>query len=233
MNEALQTIHSVQGVAMNVEPTDMKRLADAMLAEYGIIPALAQFGETYLHGGYEMDLMVWPEVDVYLLFTGFRSDQVYPVIQRLHECCPPSSVLVLNQVEHERRYGPGGCVIVDYRLVHAGLSWKLDLCMADKVSFAWVRDYNAALRQKMTPAQHAMIRNIKTVAVQSPHYRRANWEFIKRDRFFYSGDIYHAVLEHGVIDFDGFATHLERTRGFRLDVESKAGTKDGGRAGTA
>jgi hypothetical protein len=199
----------------------MKEQADAMLGEYGILEALGEFGEVYIHGSYEMDLMVWPEIDIYVLIPGFQSRQVYSIMQKLHDRVPPQEVMIINQVDHERRYGPGGCVIVDYHILHRNTEWKLDLAVADKDAFNWVRNYNATLREKMSPTQHAIIKTIKQEAVNSPLYRRANWRFIHRPGFFYSGDIYHAVLEHGIADYDSFAAYLREKNG----IDVKAGTE--------
>jgi hypothetical protein len=185
-----------------------------MLTECGIIDALKESGEPYIHGSYEMDLMTWPEIDIYLLIKDFQSRHLYNIIQRLHDCIPPKDVMIINQIDHERRYGPGGCIIVDYHFVYRNTEWKLDLAFADKDAYHWVHDYNASLLGRMNEQQHAIIKSIKQKAVHSPYYRRANWFFIQRGRFFYSGDIYRAVLDNGVmkemnIDLEGTNANKE------------------------
>ncbi|GEM_PF-5615342 len=203
-----------------VEKPAIREEADRMLREYGILEALRVYGEPYLHGSYELDLMVWPELDIYLLVSGFQSRHVYKIIESMHDCVPPTDVLMTNKIDHASRFGPSGYVHIDYMLMHSDVEWKIDLGVVDKNKHQWpLREYNSGLLTRLTPELRSTIVDIKTKAVCSSLYRRSTWQLVERKGTFYSGDIITAVLDHGVADFDGFTKFLRSQRG--IDFRSE------------
>ena len=87
-------------------------------------------------------------------------------IEALHNCVPPRDVLITNKIDHAPRFGPGGYVSIDYRLMHVGVEWKIDLGVVDREAQQWpLREYNARLLPRLDLRQRGTIIDIKTRAI--------------------------------------------------------------------
>lgn len=190
----------------------MKEQANRMLLDCGIIETLSMYGEMYIHGSYEMDLMVWPELDIYLSIHNFQTIQIFKILDALHRCSPIKQILMFNQVDHQNCHGPKKAILIDLTIHHAGLDWKMDLAVGDTEHFGWVKNYNQRVKAKMTPALHQVLLEIKKQAVEHPMYKRQNWKLLTQHEYFYSHDLYEAVLLYGVKTYPEFLSHIKTNK---------------------
>ena len=109
--------------------TDLKQAADAMFADLELLDLLQRHGDLRLHGAYEMDLMTWPEIDVWIFNDAFASADAWKLVGALAEVAPPTHVHVINQLDHDLGKTPPDCVSIDYRFRYGDLQWKLDICI--------------------------------------------------------------------------------------------------------
>jgi len=75
--------------------------ADHMLRECRIVETLERYGDVFLHGSYQMGLMTWPEIDVWLLNDEFRSQQAWDIVGELAKTVSPTHIHVINQLDHD------------------------------------------------------------------------------------------------------------------------------------
>lgn len=196
---------------------NMKKQANEMLAYYSIPSCLRKYGDLFVHGSYEMNVMVRPEIDYYLLSDRFTSNTVYACIKALNERVPAKTALVINQVDHEKSFNPVSGVLVEYKLMHKQREWTLDICFGEKDKFMpWIGKYNANLKKLFTPESHEDIMKIKTQATNSPLYKKSNFKLASASGSFSSNDIYIAVLDYKIRTYEQFVNYLSEKKG--LDI---------------
>jgi hypothetical protein len=78
-------------------------------------------------------------------------------------------------------------------------AWKIDIWATDAEGFEAVRAYGERIKERLTEPTRPLILQIKSACWRHPQYRRQ----------FASADIYEAVLDHGVVDIDGFWEFLK------------------------
>ncbi|HJO95361.1 MAG TPA: hypothetical protein QF753_18325 [Victivallales bacterium] len=52
---------------MSILAAELKKEADFLLFKCGIYDTLKEIGKVYFTGSYELDVMVWPDIDIYLV----------------------------------------------------------------------------------------------------------------------------------------------------------------------
>lgn len=212
-------------------PQELKREADALLKEHQIVEALSRFGDTTIHGSYDLDLMVWPELDIVVFAEGLQSSLCWDLLKALHERSPATVAMVINHCDYRLDTVMPGSVLIDYRIWRQDIEWKLDIALAPmpKTSTAgltkvsdWIvhhgdpRAYNAMVRSRMDANSHKLIYRIKTAFIHSNYYRRMRWVFTPPERYFGTHDIYSAVFDHGVSSPQEFVRYLASSRGIDL-----------------
>lgn len=191
----------------------LKETASRLLADSELINRLRPFGEPYLHGSYDLDLMVWPEIDVFLGMEGPNLARAFQVISALAEGLVLRDVHLINQVDHAPRFAMKDMILLDLSTEFEGIEWKLDIGLLSLNALATCKKYNATLKPKLTPEIARTIVDIKTRSLASKHYRRHNWKYIKAGDWFFSGDIYRAVAFNAVGSFEQFTDFLRSTKG--------------------
>jgi hypothetical protein len=94
----------------------MRNQADEMLTECRVVDILSKHGDVRVFGSYELDLMVWPEIDVYVINPQFHPPMAWDIVKDLSQVVPPTVVFVANQIDHALGLTPVKSVAVDYRL---------------------------------------------------------------------------------------------------------------------
>jgi len=191
----------------------LKQTAERLLAQSDLVARLRPLGEPYVHGSFDLDLMVWPEIDVFLAVDPPTVATACAVTQTLSEALALRDIHIINQVDHAPRFALKDMVLLDLSTEFEGVAWKLDIGIIPTAMLPSVRKYNATLKPLLAPATAQAIVDIKRQSLASPRYRRHNWKYIEAGDWFFSGDIYRAVAFNQVTNFDEFAAFLKRTKG--------------------
>lgn len=190
-----------------------------MLAECRIRETLAKYGEVWLFGSYDYDLMVWPEIDIRVANPHFTPAIMWNVAKDLSSVVKPTIVFIANQMDHSFGWSPEDAVIMDYRFKHRDEHWKLDIsftkCDAGPDAFP----LHPIVKARLTPSTHALIRCIKERLITSPRYLKSRWGFTDAEGNFSSYHIYTAVLRDGVTSPQEFVQYLWETRGIDVSAE--------------
>lgn len=202
-----------------------KQLANEMLRECRVVETLDKYGEVRLHGAYEMDLMTWPEVDVWVLNDEFQASMTWDMIGDLARTASPTHVHVINQIDHALEMTPPYSVSVDYRFYHRGMEWKLDVCAGSHQRHAGDLEYLDHVRPQLTPEKREAILALKHLAAASSAYRKSRWRYTSGRHQFVGIDIYRAVLVDGIRSPAEFAAYLWQHRG--IDVSHDFGVLPG------
>jgi hypothetical protein len=174
---------------------------------------LSKHGDVRVFGSYELDLMVWPEIDIWITNRQFEPPMAWDIVKDLSQVVSPTIVFVGNQVDHALGISPVKAVTVDFRFKHRDTHWKLDMGISTGEEPVKAFAFHDAVKQKLTPATRALIQTIKERTVDSPKYLKGKWGFSSQANTFRSFDIYLAVLRDGVSTPQEFAQYLLQTRG--------------------
>jgi len=182
--------------------------ADEILWERGLHRLLAGYGEVYPAGSYALRLMVWRDLDVYLVAPGITVDAFFRLGRRIAELLKAPRMHYRNErVGHTPdlpRYGLyWGVYLGDERAD----AWKIDLWAMDEEEHSRLQAHLGAIEARLSSEARRRILRIKSAVWMLPSYRLR----------YSSQDIYQAVLDHGVADVDAFDAYLSKRKGYRLD----------------
>lgn len=182
--------------------------ADEILWERGLHRLLAQHGVVYPAGSYALQLMVWRDLDLYLVAPGITVDAFFRLGHRVSELLDAPKMHYRDE-----RIGrtPGlprdglywGIYLGDER---AG-AWKIDLWALDEEEHRRLQAYQDMIEARLDDETRRRILHIKSAVWMRPGYRVR----------YSSQDIYRAVLDHGVADVDAFDAYLRVHKGYGLD----------------
>ncbi|TWT36618.1 hypothetical protein KOR34_15240 [Posidoniimonas corsicana] len=206
----------------------LQKQADVILQDTGIVEILRSFGTSFLHGSYDLDLMVWPELDIAVEIPELDHHTPYELMAALSRVVTPTVAMVVDQFGQESLFPMrvDDSILVDFRFIHAGVEWKLDLTLLAEHGEWSASVYNNQIKQRLTPETRRIIASIKDLAVQSGCYRRSRWAFTAAEDAFCTHDIYKAVFECGVTNYEQFASYLKLERDIDLVGENSPGDED-------
>ncbi|MEM9534440.1 MAG: hypothetical protein AAF268_02975 [Cyanobacteria bacterium P01_A01_bin.3] len=195
----------------------LEQSAQQLLSNTGALQALSQIGEVRIHGALQLRTMVWPEIDLYLGTTGTPTmGDATAVIEKLRNCVAIRDVHIINQTSFPRRFAFPETILVDVVLVWETVEWKLDIAILPIKRFSEATAYNTKLLAVMTESHRQAIVNIKRQAIRSPRYRRMNWTYVREGSYFFSADVYSAVINSQAKSYDEFCKILKSTRNITL-----------------
>jgi hypothetical protein len=182
--------------------------ADQILWERGLHRLLAHYGDVYPAGSCPLRLMVWRDLDLYLVAPGIPVAAFFRLGRRIAELLEPAR---MHYRDERVARTPGlprdglywGIYLGDER---AG-AWKIDLWAVDEEEHDRLQAYQDAIEERLDVETRYRILRIKSAVWTQPGYRQR----------YSSQDIYQAVLDYGVADEDAFDAYLREHKGCGLD----------------
>jgi hypothetical protein len=187
---------------------ELKREADGLMTACRLADLLASYPQWFVGGSYSYDLMVWRDLDVYVLDLTHDLKVCFEVALALTERLPAWKSRFTNNLGREPNGYYWGLKTGDER---AG-AWKLDVWFLDRAGFDAHRRYAAAMNERLTAETRAAI-----CAIKESYWRRAEY----RDTVT-SEHIYRAVLDGGVRGVDEFEKWLAGSACNLLKEEGKS-----------
>jgi len=181
-----------------VDNEDLKQEADCLMSACGIADLLAFYPQWFVGGSYSYDLMVWRDLDVYILDPTHDLKMCFDVAFSLSERLPAWKSRFTNNIGCEPNGYYWGLKTGDER---EG-AWKLDLWFLDQEGFDEHQRYTSMMNARLTPETRTSIHGIK-----ESYWRRLEY----RDTVT-SDHIYRAVLDGGVTRVDEFEEWLSALR---------------------
>jgi hypothetical protein len=174
--------------------TLIKREADAILYEKGLINILNQFGTPYVHGSYSLDLMTWRDLDIYLQVDQISTTDFFVLGERICSLFNPIKMSFRNESIAKTKGLPAGLYWGVYLGNERAGAWKIDIWAVTKLECSKLLQYCVTIKQKITTETAQRILEIKSECWQDPEYRRS----------YSSSDIYNAVLDNDVTSIEEF-----------------------------
>ena len=177
----------------------IKKEADKILNEGGLIDILNFYGTPHIQGSYALDLMTWRDLDIYLEGGSISESVFFEMGSQICTAFNPVKMSFRNERISKTPGLPKGLYWGIYLGNERAGAWKIDIWSIDSLEFQKLLDYHDSLQKKLTTNTVLKILEIKSKCWMDPEYRRS----------FNSSDIYRAVLENNVEDIDEFKNYLK------------------------
>ena len=176
----------------------IKKEADEILYEEGLLSILSGFGIPHLTGSYSLDLMTWRDLDIYLQADELTEADFFRLGSRISTIFKPLKMSFRNERIAQTKNLPLGFYWGVYLGDERAGAWKIDIWAMDTAECQRLVQFCTDIRNELTPAIALSILGIKSQCWQDPAYRRS----------YNSLDIYRAVLDGHVTDVEGFRRYL-------------------------
>ena len=177
---------------------ELRSEADRLLAS-GLQTILSDYGAVHVIGSYALHLMVWRDLDIHIVQPELDKKKFFELAGRIAGLLNPPRMHYRDETIEATQGLPRGLYWGVYLGDERKGAWKIDIWMTDSEGFEAVRAHGKRIEERLSESNRPLILQIKSACWRHPQYRRE----------FSSGDIYDAVLEHGVADIDGFWRFLK------------------------
>lgn len=169
----------------------IRRNADKILYEYGLLDMLRAIGTPHIVGSYQMDMMAWNDLDIDIENDGMSLPKLYRLTGQILETFRPS----WYEAKEERT--PEGRTVWfhGFEAMVGGELWNVDLWFFDRETIAAAEQYCSRVASAASAVQREQI-----VAIKRGLLERELYAYDK----FHSMDVYRAVLEEDVRNIDEF-----------------------------
>lgn len=176
---------------------ELRAEADALVAG-GLGDVLSAYAPYELVGSYSTDLMAWRDLDIELYPSSFDVPAFYQLGCELGLLLRPARMSFRDELQMCTPRNPKGLYWGIFLGDDRRDSWKLDVWAVDSAHATQRRERDAAFVSRLTSSTRDAILRIKREVFSHPAYRKQ----------IYSEDIYHAVLDEGIRNANGFWEHL-------------------------
>lgn len=182
--------------------------ANGLLHGKGLLALLEEYGKPYVTGSYALKLMVWRDLDIYLVAKSLSIPTFFELGHRIAASLRPQRMHFRNERNVKTKGLPHGLYWGIYLGDEPENSWKVDIWAINAKQFKSLKDYHEAIANRLTEDTRLNILEIKSVCWKNPGYRKT----------FTSQDIYRAVLDESVNDLPGFCSYLQRVKGISVEI---------------
>lgn len=182
--------------------------ADALLWGIGLHPLLERYGQARVSGSHALDLMVWRDLDIYLVNEDLPLAGFFHLGGQLAELLTPARMHFRNERATKTQGLPVGLYWGVYLGNEREGAWKIDIWAVAPAQFMVLETSHDHVQRRLTAAARRTILEIKAQCWMKPGYRRT----------FSSWDIYEAVLDQGVVDLGSFDAYLKSVKGCTIET---------------
>lgn len=180
---------------------ELRDEADRLL-DSGLRDLLEAFGEVHITGSYVLELMTWRDLDIHIVRDDLDQTAFFKLGRDVAALLRPHRMHFRDETVARTAGLPRGLYWGVYLGDERKGAWKIDIWTTSRADFEPSRRFNARLLERLTRERRETILTIKSACWQDPEYRRG----------FSSGDIYEAVLDHGVTSAAEFSRLRRRLK---------------------
>lgn len=172
--------------------------ADQLLYNKGLLKILKKYGTPQVTGSYDLDLMTWRDLDIYLEITDMSPAVFFQLGRDLVELFDPVKMSFRNEKSGRNKELPLGLYWGIYLGNERSGAWKIDIWAVETIELKRLLSFTDQIREKLTNENRLKILEIKSRCWKDPGYRRS----------YNSADIYSAVTDYGISSLSEFETWL-------------------------
>lgn len=171
----------------------MKKHADKILYDFGLLEKLNEYGKPHIIGSYRMDLMAWNDLDIDIENDDMSLEKLYSLSNWIIGTFHPTWYEAKEELKNknEKIWFHGFETLIDGKL------WNVDLWFFDKQTIFDAEEYCDSVSAKINAMP-----DLKDIII------KIKKELLKRNMYsfeqFSSMDVYDAVLNGGVTNVEKF-----------------------------
>lgn len=173
----------------------LRRQADNVMEMIRLYDILLPYGEVFPTGSYFLDVMVYPDIDLYI--PNVNLGQLFDIGAQL-ACCELVSQVVFEKTDNQVLMPDGLYLKVRVKFGDWGRPWKIDIWSLDK----------KVISQKMEDMRHFQVRLTQPLREQIVRYKLSIMTPEKRTPMYSGYYIYKAFIDEGLTDFESVNRYL-------------------------
>jgi hypothetical protein len=185
---------------------EIKKEADQILYEKGLLKTLGGFGIPHVNGSYLLDLMTWRDLDVYLEADDLPGKKFFALGQEIESLLQPVKMSFRNDRISKTPGLPEGLYWGIYLGNERKGAWKIDVWAVNVHEYERLSGYSRSIQEKLNTEASRYIMEIKSNCWRDPEYRRS----------YNSSDIYSAVLEQKITTMEQFRKYLIQKKNLQI-----------------
>ena len=180
--------------------TTIKTEANEILCKKGLLDLLKSYGTPHLSGSYELELMTWKDLDIYLEVGEVNEEICFELGSKICTHFHPARMNFRNEFIGKTDGLPNGMYWGVHLKSQQDEGWKIDIWIVSPAECKRMLDFVSQIKNKLTPETADYIMDIKSKCWMNPLYRRS----------FTSSDIYSAVLDNKVTSYNEFMDFIHK-----------------------
>ncbi|WP_110114707.1 hypothetical protein [Bacillus sp. CGMCC 1.16541] len=179
------------------QSSELKREATELLDDYHLLSILKKYGNPLIIGSYDLDVMTWRDIDVYIGNDVMFEDAFFRLGRELTMRFEPKKMIYRNERIAKTPHLPNGL----YWGMYADSlekEWKFDIWLVSTELVRQQLKKQQQLKSMLTDEKRNLILSLK----QQNGYRR----------YYTSEDVYKGVIEHNVRDAGAFFIWLQQQK---------------------
>lgn len=192
--------------ALNKMSNIISQEAKEIIYKKGLHEILNKYGVPVYHGSFELDLMTWRDLDIYLVNDNHTEIQHFGLGKEISLCLKPYKMSYRNEIIAKSEMLPRGLYWGIYTDSVFPEIWKIDIWTIDNEQAVKYAKQMNGIKTHLNDENRRAILEIKHNCCKHPEYRKK----------FFSMDIYHAVFENRIQSFAEFVAWLQKNRAINL-----------------
>ena len=165
----------------------VKNECNKLLSDYKLMDILKEYGDVTLTGSYELDLMVWRDLDLYIDVDKVNLENIYNLVNTINNTFKP----VWGEYKDTRNDNSGcpkGFFVGFETYLISDELWNIDIWFASKDYIKKSKEYIKNIKEIIDDNNKQIILKIKSDLCKNPSYGSE----------FFSIVIYDGVLKNGI-----------------------------------
>jgi hypothetical protein len=176
---------------------DLKVLGNKILYKEGLYNILSKLGNPQIVGSYDLDLLVKPDIDIYIPVDKYDIERYFEVCTEIANRIKPIRMKYIDQSIaqfEEFKFETGYFLGINFK--RDNIRWSIDVWLFTKDIFKEKIAYHNSIKEKINEINRKIIIEIKSSIYKNPNYR--------------SVDLYESVLFDNVKSLEDFHKWYEK-----------------------
>lgn len=134
--------------------------ATELLKEKKLHKLMSKYGEVIYTGSFDLDLMVWPDIDIQLVIDNNKSklDQMLELGRELLHDSEIKHIKLINFTKTKKSGMPRGMFLgMKIKQQESPISWKIDIWSLEDPDLEKSQEFSSKLKQNLTPELKELI----------------------------------------------------------------------------
>lgn len=179
---------------------EASRLYDPLLKSI-----LSPYGKIIISGSYELDIMAWRDLDIFLDVENVEQSDIYAISNQIFQSYKPVWFETKDTFLDESGCPKGYFIGFESKIIDNNL-WNVDIWFTNAEHIEKQLMYISHLKKKITPKNRKLILLLKKLLIKQGYYGNQ----------IFSVDVYQSVLENQVSTLEEFKIWVSKNKQIKI-----------------